>query len=402
MTKSHSALTPAAVSLILLSFILGTSEFIIVGILPEIAEGIGCSITMAGSLISIFAFSYALGTPFATALLSSLNRYRTLLGLTAVFIAGNALCAIAPDYAFLAAARIVTAVVSGVMISISMTFTVDIASPENQSKVISWIFSGFSIASIFGVPLGTVISQAAGWRTSFVVLSVFSVLILLMMYRVLPDTGRGRKSNLLDQFTIVKNKRISLCMMTAICGAAGSYVFYTYMTPFLHEYLNIPVSYTSMMLSLFGIGTIISNLASGRIAGMGGMKKMPLVYLIQAAALFFLLFSPHIQAVGIANFIAIGILMYLQNAPVQLHFLRTAKREQPSALSFASSLNPVSFNLGITIGSGIGSLIVGSFSMIYIGLGGAVLTLLAMFFNIVLLKNMANIRRRPHLIKKSS
>lgn len=140
--------TMAVLSLILLSFILGTSEFIIVGILPDIANDINCSLTMAGNLISVFAFAYAIGTPFITAAVSAYNRYYVLLILAICFILGNFLCALASNYYILVLARIITAIISGTILSISMTFASEIATVQYQPKVISWIFAGFSIASV--------------------------------------------------------------------------------------------------------------------------------------------------------------------------------------------------------------------------------------------------------------
>ena len=283
----------SVISLVLLSFILGTSEFIIVGILPNIADDINCTLAMAGNLISVFAFAYAIGTPFFTAGLSSYNRYYTLLVLTITFILGNFLCAFAPNYYILVLARIITAIISGTILSISMTFASEIASVQYQPKVISWIFSGFSIASVFGVPIGTIICQMVNWRMTFLLLSIISIFILFLLWHYLPNVGKGKKSNLISQFALLKSMRINYCMFIVICSAAGSYVFYTYMTPILQQYVQIPVAMTSVVLSLFGISTIISNLISGRIAGLGGMKKMPIVYFLQAICLFAIAFTSY-------------------------------------------------------------------------------------------------------------
>lgn len=381
-------------TLVLLSFILGTSEFIVVGILSDIAQDIGCSIAVAGNLISFFAFAYAVGTPFITAFLSPFNRYYTLLGLTIGFIFSNILCAIAPDYFILIVARIITAIISGTILSVSMTFSTDIASPQAQAKVISWIFSGFSVSSIFGVPIGTLICQAFNWRTTFITLSIFSVIILFMLWRFLPNVGKGAKNNLMSQFSLFKSVRIQYGMLMVICGAAGSYVFYTFMTPFIMQVLQVPAMEISLILSIFGVSTIISNLLSGRIAGMGGIKKMPIVYCVQAICLIAIFITSHSTILGLVNIMVIGIMMYLQNAPAQLHFLRTAKLEKPSALSLASALNPVSFNIGIAIGSTLGSLIITFVEMPYIGVGGAIFAFFAMFANLYLLKDMTKMSKR--------
>ncbi len=400
MSNTQSWFTLPVFSLILLSFVLGTSEFIVVGILPDIASDLSISLTMAGNLISLFALAYAVGTPFITALCSPYNRYHVLLILAIIFILGNILCCVATNYTILISARIITAIVSGALLSISMTFSADIASPTNQPKVISWIFSGFSIASVFGVPIGTVVSQMFNWRLTFFFISAISLVVLLMLWHYLPNTGIGKKSNILQQFTLLKSPRIQLGMIMVITGAAASYVFYTYITPILQENLHLSTSAVSLFLSVFGIATIISNLLSGRIAGWGGLRKMPYAYFLQAICLASITFCTQFLIPGLINIFIMGVLMYLQNSPAQLHFLHTATLEKPEALSFASSLNPVSFNLGITIGSACGGLIVSSTEMVYVGVGGAVFSVIALITVISLLKIMASLKRRPHLFHR--
>lgn len=395
MSEKQSCFSCSVLSLILLSFILGTSEFIIVGILPQIAEGINCSLAMAGNLISFFAFAYAIGTPFFSAITSSYNRYYTLLILTFIFILGNIICSFAPNYPILIIARVLIAIISGTLLSISMTFSADIASVQNQPKVISWIFSGFSIASVFGVPIGTIITQILDWRSTFIVLSLFSILILLMLWHYLPNVGPGKKSNLFKQFTLFKSLRIRFGMFIVIFSAAGSYVFYTYMTPILQDNLLIPTSYISIIFSFFGISTIISNLLSGRIVNWGGIKKLPLIFFIQAIILVTLSFTMNFTSLGLINILCLGIVMYLLNAPIQLLFLNTAKLEKPEAITLASGLNPVSFNIGIALGSACGGIIISITDMSLVGIGGAIFALLAMFVNIKLLHIMSSFQFRP-------
>lgn len=384
----------ATLALVLLSFILGTSEFIVVGILPDIARDINCSITMAGNLISVFAFAYAIGTPFITAALSKYNKYYVLLCLVIGFILGNILCAIASNYYILVLARIFTAIISGVVLSISMTFVTHIASASYQAKVISWVFSGFSIASVFGVPIGTLISQLMNWRMTFFVLVIFSILILLLLWYYLPNIGKGKESNIYAQFSLLKNMRINYGMLIVIFGAGASYVFYTYLTPILQKYLQIPESLISLILCLFGISTIISNLLSGRIANFGGMKKMPIIYFFQAICLMLMSVSCNFMYLGLVNIFIIGVIMYLQNSPAQLHFLHTAKNVYPEAIALASSLNPVSFNIGIALGSVLGGFIVEYSEMKFVGIGGAILALAAMYINLQLLKKMSKFSYR--------
>ena len=134
--KKKSIFTPAVVALVMLSFFLGTSEFIVVGILPEISEGFDISLTKAGNIVSVFAFTYALGTPFLAAWAGKFNRFRFMLGSIGIFALANLLCAVSPGYVVFLVARIITAVLSGTIISISMTFAEDIVAPQDMPKAI--------------------------------------------------------------------------------------------------------------------------------------------------------------------------------------------------------------------------------------------------------------------------
>ena len=154
---------PAVVGLIMLSFFLGTSEYTVIGILPEIADGFGISLTQAGNIVSLFAFAYGLGTPFLAAYVGKYNRFRiTMLGIS-LFALCNLICAIATNYMVFLVFRILTAVVSGTVVSISMTYAEDVASiPEHIPGVIAGVFSGFSIASVIGVPIASTITHVFG------------------------------------------------------------------------------------------------------------------------------------------------------------------------------------------------------------------------------------------------
>lgn len=396
MTGEKSFTLPVC-ALILLSFILGTSEFVIIGILPDIAAGIDCSIVMIGNLISFFAIAYAIGTPLVTACLSQYNRYYLLIGLTAIFILSNIMCGLAVNYTMLLVSRIIIAIVSGTVLGISMTFPNELVSVRNRPKVISWIFSGFSVAAVFGVPFGTFLSQMINWRSTFIFLSVFSFIVLVLLWRSLPNVEAGKKSNLLHQFALFKSQRIQLGMVVLVCSFAGTYTMYTYLTPILQNNLHIPDMYISLVLSLFGFCTIISNLGSGRLAGIGGIRKLPIVYIVQGIALFAIPFTVNVASVGLVNIMILGVTMYLHNASLQIFFLNTASLERPEAFTLASSLNPISANIGIALGSAGGSLIVMVADMPYVGFGGVIFMLIALLVNLKLLHIMADIKKRPHI-----
>lgn len=373
--------TPAVITLIGVSFALGMSEFIIVGILPDIAAALDEPRTTIGGLVSLFAFAYAPATPIGAALVSRFERFHSLAALFAVFIVGNVLCAIAPNYAVLVVARIVIALVSGTTVAVAMTFVSDVASEANRTKFVSWVFSGFSIASVFGVPLGTMIARALGWRWAFYTIIALSALLFAMMFVVLPKNHYGPRSRFLAQFFLFTERRILAGVACVLFGAAASYVFYTYLTPILEDEIGVPERFVSLALGVYGFASLAGNLYSGRLGEHGrGVRPMFGVmpyYLAQAVLLVSLAFATLNPIVGCVVLIALGFLMYVQNTPSQVLYMDVASATHPGSINLASSLNSMSFNIGIAVGSAVGGLVTDTLGMRWLGPVGALFSLLA-------------------------
>lgn len=388
MAKKEKIFTLPVIALILLSFALGSSEFIVVGILPDISQGLSVSLTTAGSLVSVFAFVYAVGTPFTAALAGRFSRFGLMMVLTVLFVLGNLFCALAPGYGWLTAARVLLAMVSGTLISVSMTFVPDVASLEHRATVVSWVFAGFSLASIFGVPMGTTASHLLGWRAAFGLITLCSAAVLVLLVISLPRTQQKVPSGLVQQFVLLRDGRILLSIFTVFFGASASYVLYTYLTPVFEEIIGIPSSWISPVLLLFGVMVLCSNLISGKMAQRKGIYKLRFSFLAMALAMFLLPLALQVPPLGLAVIFVIGLLMYLQNSPIQVNILDIATREYPGAITLAASANSFSFNFGIAFGSVCGSLMVERLDMGLLGLGGGVLALCALGCALFLWKTM--------------
>ena len=386
MSISEKTFTLPVITLILLSFCLGTSEFIIVGILPDISSGLNVSITIAGSLVSIFAIVYAVGTPFAAALAGLFNKFNLIIALTIIFITGNFLCIIAPNYYTLAAARVVIAIVSGTLLSVSMAFVPDIVSEKKRASVVSWLYAGFSIASVFGVPIGTLISHSFGWRYSFIFITAFSLIMFILMIISLPRNTLTVRLNVIGQFVIFKDKRLLLSIFTVFFGASASYVLYTYLAPVFEEILHIPAKYISVALLAFGISVLFSNIYSGKMAEKNGVYKLRFSFLAQAVFMFALPIGFYNNIAGIIFIFILGFLMYLQNSPIQVNVLNIATKEYPGAVTLAASMNSFAFNFGIAFGSICGSFFVDNIGMRYVGTGGGILAVFALISAVLLYK----------------
>ena len=251
------------------SFMLGMSEFIMVGILPDIAVGLKVSEVTVGNLVSLFAFVYAPVTPLGSALSARFPRFATHMTLIGVFLAGNLLCAFAPNYAVLMAGRILIALVSGTLVAIAMTYAPDVTTDTFRTKFIAWVFSGFSIASVVGVPVGTWVANAFSWRWAFHLVNALTVVLIIGMVAVLPRNSHAAKIGFLSQFRLFFDRRIQLGVLDVVCGAAASYVFYTYLTPIMRDEVHVPEQYLSVGLVIFGAACLWSNLYGGKLADRG-------------------------------------------------------------------------------------------------------------------------------------
>lgn len=361
--------------LIASSFMLGMSEFIVVGILPDIAADLKISEVTVGNLVSLFAFVYAPVTPLGSALSARFPRFATHLTLIGIFLAGNILCAFAPNYAVLVVARIMIALVSGTLVAVAMTYAPDVTTDRFRTKFIAWVFSGFSIASVVGVPVGTWVANTFGWRWAFHMINVLTIVLIIGMVMVLPRNSHIVKIGFLPQFRLFFDRRIQLGVLDVVCGAAASYVFYTYLTPIMRDEVHVPEQYLSVGLVIFGAACLWSNLYGGKLAdrgrGVGPLTHIRPIYCAHAVLMASLVVAHWVPVYGALLLVVLGMFMYLQNSASQVLYMDVASQSHPGSLNLAASLNSMSFNIGIAIGSAVGGLINGHFGLMWLGPVGA-------------------------------
>lgn len=363
------------VILIASSFMLGMSEFIVVGILPDIAADLKISEVTVGNLVSLFAFVYAPVTPLGSALSARFPRFATHLTLIGIFLAGNILCAFAPNYAVLVVARIMIALVSGTLVAVAMTYAPDVTTDRFRTKFIAWVFSGFSIASVVGVPVGTWVANTFGWRWAFHMINVLTIVLIIGMVMVLPRNSHIVKIGFLPQFRLFFDRRIQLGVLDVVCGAAASYVFYTYLTPIMRDEVHVPEQYLSVGLVIFGAACLWSNLYGGKLAdrgrGVEPLTHIRPIYCAHAVLMASLVVAHWVPVYGALLLVVLGMFMYLQNSASQVLYMDVASQSHPGSLNLAASLNSMSFNIGIALGSAVGGLINGHFGLMWLGPVGA-------------------------------
>ena len=367
--------------LISLSFMLGMSEFIVVGILPDIAAGLKVSEVTVGNLVSLFAFVYAPVTPLGSALSARFPRFATHLTLVGVFLIGNVLCAFASNYGVLVVARILIALVSGTLVAIAMTYAPDVTTEQYRTKFIAWVFSGFSIASVVGVPVGTWVANTFGWRWAFHLVNVLTVALIVLMVMVLPRNSRIVKIGFLPQFRLFFDRRIQLGVLAVVFGAAATYVFYTYLTPIMRDEVHVPEQYLSVGLVIFGAACLWSNLYGGKLAdrgrGVEPLTHIRPIYCAHAVLMASLIVTHWVPVYGALLMVVLGMFMYLQNSASQVLYMDVASQSHPGSLNLAASLNSMSFNIGIAVGSAVGGLVNTHLGLMWLGPVGAIFLLCA-------------------------
>lgn len=336
MAEGSARTKLATVALVIVGFALGFAEFIVIGITPDIAEEYGISLASAGNLVGFFAISYAVSTPIIVLSTGRFRRFPLFVTFLAVFNVGNLLAIVAPTYETLLVARVLTAVVSGVLLSTVMTFINDIIPREKSARIISFVYAGFSVASVLGTPIGTLLADAFGIKAAFIAVEAVALVVSVLLLVSVPRSGSTDvSSRVRDQLVILKDRRIILVLIMKGFGMAATYVFYVYVTPILEDGVGLSVWMVSIVLFFYGAATIVSNLGSGSIAQHYGLAKMPLVFGLQALVL--LLLGPSLAsgntALAVINVVLTGVFIYHMNAPLQTFLLQTSAKDYPKALT---------------------------------------------------------------------
>ncbi|MDN7242270.1 MFS transporter [Planococcus sp. N028] len=366
-----------AFTLTLLTFVMGTSEFVIVGLLTEVSSDLKISLAVAGTLVSGFAIAYAIGTPVLTAYVSRFPKYPLMLTLISLFIVGNIISALSGSYELLIFSRVITAVVSGVLVALSMSIASDIMPESKKGPIIALIFAGFTISNVIGVPLGTLIGQLGNWQLTFWFTTLLGVISLVMSIFILPRKLKVQKASAKEQLGLLTNPRMILAFFIPTFSIAGTYTIYTYITPILEEGLAIPTSYVSVILLAYGAFSIFSNVLAGKIASRNGVSKLRYVFIVQAVILGSLYFTMESTLAGLVSLMLMAVMIYAMNATIQLYLMNLATVYFPAAKDFASSLTPVAVNIGIALGATLGGYVVANGGYVHLSWAGGICALIA-------------------------
>ncbi|MBO6495326.1 MAG: MFS transporter [Roseivirga sp.] len=360
-TAKRKSMPAALWALTISAFGIGTTEFVIVGLLPTVAQDLAISISSAGLLVSLYAVGVAVGAPILTALTSKIPRKKLLLGVMLLFILGNGLAAIAPTFGLLVMARILTGFAHGVYFSIGATIAASLVPPNKRASAIAIMFAGLTIAIVTGVPLGTFIGQNFGWRATFIGVSILGIIGALSSAVLVPASIQGGKAlRIVDQLKVIKSPSVLLVLAITALGYGGTFVTFTYLAPLLEEVTGFSASMTSLLLLVYGIAIAIGNIVGGNVSNKKPSKALMVMFILQAVVLLVLYFTAPFQVAAVVTLFFMGILAFSNVPALQLYIVQMAEKYAPGTEDVASALNIAAFNVGIAIGAALGGKIVES------------------------------------------
>ncbi|QBY03508.1 MFS transporter [Thalassotalea sp. HSM 43] len=350
----------ALFALTLSAFAIGTTEFVIVGLIPTIANDLSVSLPSAGLLVSLYALGVAIGAPVLTALTGRWNRKYLLIALMALFTLGNLVAWQAPGYESLIAARILTGLAHGVFFSIGSTIATSLVSKDKEASAIAIMFTGLTVALVTGVPLGTFIGQEFGWRATFLVVSLLGVIAIIGSLLLVPkDLKKGQSASFKEQFQVLVHPRLLLVYIITAVGYGGTFTAFTYLAPILQQVSGFDASMVGVILLVYGVSVAIGNIYGGKLADRKGPISA-LTFVFSGLALVLLLLS---FVAGSKPAVLITVLVWgafaFGNVPgLQVYVVQLAQKYTPNAVDVASGLNIAAFNVGIALGSLSGGVIV--------------------------------------------
>lgn len=341
------------IALFLAAFAFGTAEFVIAGVLPDVARGLGVSIPIAGYLVSGYAIGIAIGGPLLAVATKKLSRKTLILLLGGVFTFGQALCAIAPTFELLMAARVLVSVVHGTYFGIAAIVAVNLVPADKRGFAVALILSGLTVSNILGVPGGTAIGNALGWRATFWAVGVMGLAATLAVALFLPAaTGQSSTTgSFLREFKVLARQQIVTSLAIAILVMIGQYSLFTYIAPLLLEVSRLDVNVVPWVLLLYGVGATIGVFVGGRLADWKLMPSLIVILACQALAFVAIYLAAPYPVIMAVVVVIWGGVNFAFGSPLQSRILAWAG----DAPNLASALIPTGFNIGIAIGAVFGA-----------------------------------------------
>ena len=355
MTSPSRAMPAALYALAAGAFGIGTTEFVIMGLLIQVAADLKVTIATAGLLISGYALGVFLGAPVLTVATSRWPRKTVLTGLMAIFTLGNLCCAMAPNYTLLLLARVVTSLAHGTFCGVGSVGATSLVPADRRASAISIMFTGLTIATLLGVPAGAWLGLHFGWRSTFWAVAAIGVLAMLVIAALVPaDHEHGKRIAVRDELRAIGQPSVLLGLLMTVLGFAGVFTVFTYIQPILTEVTGFAQGAVSPILLVFGVGLIAGNLLGGKLADRHLTRALWSTLVALIVVLGAMSFALHSKVLAVLFVGLLGVAAFATVPPLQLWVLHKAN----DAKSLASSLNIGAFNLGNALGAWLGGVVV--------------------------------------------
>ena len=358
------------------AFAIGMTEFVIMGLLPNIARDFDVSVSQAGQLITGYALGVAIGGPIIVMLTIKWNRKYLLLALMAIFIVGNIAASFSPNYGFMMTSRIITSLAHGSFFGIGSILAASMVKPEKRASAMALMFMGLSMSNILGVPFGTLIGQNFGWPMTFIIISVIGALALIGIIIFVPMKKETVKSSVLNELKILKEKRLWLTLAVTLFGFSSVFAYFTYISTVLIDVSHVQENLISYLLIIFGIGVTLGNVVGGKLADWNLNKALKMifsVFILYFILLYFVQMNGLLMVAGIFFFGLIGFSM----SPSLQYKSTLISQDAPT---LASTLNQSAFNLGNALGAFIGGVVVTNLPVASLSLIAPILTVIGLIF----------------------
>ena len=370
----------ALLALALSAFAIGTTEFVIVGLLPTMAQDLNVSIPSAGLLVSLYALGVAIGAPVLTALTGKWNRKKVLLSVMGLFVLGNLVAWQAPSFQALIVARILTGLAHGVFFSIGSTIATGLVSKEKAASAIAIMFTGLTVALVTGVPLGTYIGQQFGWEATFLTVSVLGLVAMLGSALLIPNNlQQAKPAKISAQLKVLTQPRLLLVYAITAIGYGGTFVAFTYLAPILNQITGLDSRVIGLVMLVYGVSVAIGNIWGGKMADkMGPIKALTIIFIGLAAILLAFSLTAVNPLAAIITILLWGAFAFGNVPGLQVYVVKLAEKYTPDAVDVASGLNIAAFNIGIALGAWGGGVIVERSGLMTTPWVGAIVVLIAL------------------------
>jgi DHA1 family inner membrane transport protein len=356
-TQSQPPRRAALYALTAGAFGIGTTEFVIMGLLLQVAADLHVSIPTAGLLVSGYALGVVVGAPLLTAVAGKLPRKTALIALMAIFTIGNVTCALAPSYALLMIARVITSLAHGTFFGVGSIVATQVVPADRKASAIATMFTGLTVATLLGVPAGSWMGLHFGWRASFWAVSGIGVIAMLVLAALVPadQTGKRIATSFREEMQVLLKPQVLIGLLTTVIGFAGVFTVFTYIQPILTRVTGFSDRAVSPILLVFGAGMIAGNILGGRLADRRLVPALLGTLTALAIVLGAMTFALHSKPAAVLFVGLLGAATFATVAPLQLRVLHKAAG---AGESLASSLNIAAFNLGNALGAWAGGVVI--------------------------------------------